>query len=245
MADRSYVVTGGAAGVGRAIVRRLSREGAVVVLDVTQAQDAPEVASWVVGDARDPEVALAAAAAAEAAGPLSGWVNNAAVFDVASLDSASATEVLDLVGANLALALVGCHTAVNHYLRHERAGAIVNVSSHQATRPVRGALPYATAKAAIEGLTRALAVDHGPRGIRTNAVALGSISTERYEQYRRTHPGVDDDMAALHPLGRVGRAEEVADAVAYLLSPAAGFVNGAVLPVDGGRSVNGPDPEAI
>jgi NAD(P)-dependent dehydrogenase (short-subunit alcohol dehydrogenase family) len=59
-------------------------------------------------------------------------------------------------------------------------GALVNVSSHQTGRPVRGALPHATAKAAIEGLTRALAVDYGPHGIRANAVALGSIATERY-----------------------------------------------------------------
>ena len=134
---------------------------------------------------------------------------------------------------------------MNHYLSHQRAGAIVNVSSHQAQRPVRGALPYATAKAAVEGLTRAVAVDHGPQGIRTNAVALGSISTPRYEAYRSEHPGVDQQMAALHPLGRVGTAAEVAEAVAYLISPAAGFINGVVLPVDGGRTVNGPDPEAI
>ena len=140
--------------------------------------------------------------------------------------------------------MTGCHTAVSHFLAHQRPGAIVNVSSHQAQRPVRGAMTYATAKAAIEGLTRALAVDHGPDGIRTNAVALGSISTARYEAYRAQHPEVDAQMAALHPLGRVGAAVEVADAVAFLLSDQAGFVNGAVLPVDGGRAVNGPDPEA-
>jgi NAD(P)-dependent dehydrogenase (short-subunit alcohol dehydrogenase family) len=110
---------------------------------------------------------------------------------------------------------------------------------------VRGALPYSTAKAAIEGLTRAVAVDHGPDGIRTNAVALGSIRTERYDAYRSAHPEVDSQMVALHPLGRVGTSAEVADAVAFLLSAQAGFVNGVVLPVDGGRAVNGPDPEAL
>jgi NAD(P)-dependent dehydrogenase (short-subunit alcohol dehydrogenase family) len=95
------------------------------------------------------------------------------------VDRSTASEVLELITANLTLAVTGCHTAVNHFIARRRAGAIVNVSSHQAQRPVRGALAYATAKAAVEGLTRAVAVDHGPDGIRANAIALGSISTAR------------------------------------------------------------------
>lgn len=244
-APSSFVVTGGAAGVGRAIAERLAREGHVVVVDTaTRLGWSHERVELVSGDAGDHRVAIRAAESAEARGAMTGWVNNAAVFRDASLDGAPPGEILALVTANLALAVTGCHTAVNHFLARHRAGAVVNVSSHQALRPVRGALPYATAKAAIEGLTRAVAVDHGPHGIRANAVALGSISTARYEAYRADHAGADAQMAGLHPLGRVGTAEEVAEAVAFLVSDRAGFINGAILPVDGGRAVQGTDPEA-
>ena len=114
---------------------------------------------------------------------------------------------------------------------------------------MRGALPYATAKAAIEGLTRALAVDYGPDGIRVNAVALGSIVTARYAELLAAETAdrrqrITEQVAALHPLGRAGEAAEVADVVAYLLSDRSRYVTGTVIPVDGGRSVLGQDPES-
>jgi hypothetical protein len=153
------------------------------------------VPSALSGDARDPAVARRAAGVAGRAGPLPGWVNNAAVFRDATL-------------------------------RHGAAGA----------------LPCATAKAAVESLTRPVAVDHGPDGIRANAVAPGSISTARFEEYRAAHPETDGHMAALHPVSRVGTPAGVADTVAFLLSEQAGFISGITLPVGGGRAANGLDP---
>lgn len=257
--SQSVVVTGGGRGVGRAIVERLatSADTVVVVIEMD-----PSATEWVrshaaharlasvTGDAADPSTTAAAADVAESAGPLAGWVNNAAVFRDAALHDTPVDEVIRLVGLNLNPAIVGSATAVRRMLAAGAGGAIVNVSSHQASRAVRGSLPYVTAKSALEGLTRALAVDYGPHGIRTNAVALGSIRTERLDGYlRQQRPETADliraDLQRLHPVGRPGEVEEVAAAVAYLLSDDASFVNGAIVPVDGGRSALGLDPEAV
>jgi NAD(P)-dependent dehydrogenase (short-subunit alcohol dehydrogenase family) len=255
--SRSYVVTGGGRGIGRAVVERLLGEGNTVVA----IERDPEALTWmnkhpagqcviaVVGDAADEHVVEHAADLVQDAGSFTGWVNNAAVFRDASLDSASAHTILELITMNLFPVIVGCRTAIRRFLAAGTHGAIVNLSSYQARQAVPGCTPYVTAKAAIEGLTRALAVEYGPYGIRVNAIAPGSVETERYEAFlRKKEPEaveqVEQEMRLIHPPGRVARSQEIAAAIVYVLSDDASFINGATLPVDGGRSVLAFDPES-
>jgi NAD(P)-dependent dehydrogenase (short-subunit alcohol dehydrogenase family) len=258
--NRSYVVTGGGRGIGRAVVERLLDDGGTGASTVVAVELDPAALAWaddhpagprvraVIGNAADDAVAQRAADVAQAGGALTGWVNNAALFQDASVDSVASSTVLELIATNLNPAVVGCATAIRRFLAAGTPGAIVNVSSHQARQAVPGCTPYATAKAAIEGLTRALAVEYGPRGIRVNAVAPGTIVTERYEQFLgRMEPAdaarIDQEMRLLHPMGRIGRPEEVAAAIVHLLSDDASFINGATVPVDGGRTVLTREPE--
>ena len=187
--SRSCVITGAASGIGRATAVELANRGwQVVAVDRDRTLlDELKVANAGIhicpGDVTDVSLLEHAANLAERDGPLKGWVNNAAVFPQGRrLDEVAEDEILRSLQINLVAVVHGCAIAARHMLAAGTAGSIVNVSSLQAMQVVRGCSIYATAKAGVEGLTRGTAVDYGPMGIRVNAVAPGTIATERYER---------------------------------------------------------------
>jgi 2-keto-3-deoxy-L-fuconate dehydrogenase len=230
------LVTGGASGIGRAVAELLlARGAAVAVLD--RAGDAPDGALFLVADVTDD--AAVRAAVDEAAARLGGLdivVNNAGIGaqgTVADNDDDEWRRVLDV---NV-LGMVRVARAALPHLRRSAHAAIVNTSSVAATAGLPNRALYSATKGAVYSLTLAMAADHVADGIRVNCVCPGTADTPWVQRLLQAADDPEAERAALNarqPMGRLVSAAEVAEAIAYLASPAAASTTGTALGVDGG-----------
>jgi 3-oxoacyl-[acyl-carrier protein] reductase len=240
------IVTGSGHGLGRAIALELAKHGCNVVLhgrDRTQvAQAAEELAQHGVdtatylGDVRDSETGRRLAALALARwGRIDALVNNAGINVIKPTLELTDEEWRAVIDTDLSAPFY-CSRAVAPTMLAQQRGCIVNVSSllGLTALPMRAA--YAAAKHGLIGLTKVLAVEWGPQGIRVNAIAPGMFPMDKDTSIMR---GSTDQLLARTPLGRFGEAEEVGKLAHYLISDAARFVSGATLTIDGGWAAFG------
>ncbi|MCC8477000.1 beta-ketoacyl-ACP reductase [Streptomyces sp. CS149] len=227
---RSVLVTGGNRGIGLAVARAFAAQGDAVAV-THRGSEAPEGLLGLRCDITDPEQLDAAVAAAETAnGPLDIVVANAGITDdklTLRMDDADFHRVLD---TNLGGAFRTARSSVVSMVRRRR-GRLIFISSVAGLRGSAGQVNYASSKAGLVGLARSLARELGPRGITANVVAPGLVETD---MARRLSDRQREGILGEVPLKRAGQPEEVAAAVLWLASEHAGYVTGAVVPVDGG-----------
>lgn len=245
LAGEVAIVTGGSRGIGRAIVELLARAGAAVAFCGRDASAGAEAAAQLRGlpvaftaadVASERDVAALVEGCVERFGPPTILVNNAGVN--ANFDAVAMTEAEwdRFFGVDLKAAWL----AAKHVLPHMQAagrGAIVNVSSLHGFATLEGFFPYAAAKSGLLGLTRSLALDYGPHGIRVNCVAPGFVRTRLVQESidrNADRAAAEAAMTRGVALGRIGEPEEVARVVRFLVSQEASYVTGASLLVDGG-----------
>ncbi|TFV81236.1 SDR family oxidoreductase [Blastococcus sp. CT_GayMR20] len=242
------VVTGAAQGLGKAIARRFAEDGGHVVgLDLSDAvtdvvREFGDGHDAVVGDATDPALLRRACErAAELGGGLRTVVLNAGVIAPGETVGYPLEDWDRVLGVNLRGAFIGAQVA-RPFLT--QGGSMVLISSITATRGFGARAAYCASKAGVDGLVRSFAMEWGPDGIRVNGVAPGTIETEMQKAMVASGRVSVKRYVDRIPMNRIGRPEEIADAVAYLASERASYVSGVILAVDGGWASAGLPAQA-
>ncbi len=244
LSGRTALITGGGTGIGLAIAKCLAASGAKVVLGGRReeplqiaAAEIGELASIQVMDVNDTAAAPALAETLrEAHGPIGILVNNAGINMKKPFTETSEEEMLGVFQTNVmgGLALA---RALHPQLKESGQGSVVFISSMAALMGIPLVAAYSVAKSAMTGAVRAIAVEWGTDGIRVNAVAPGWIDTAMSRRAFEGDPARKEKILTRTALGCLGDTEDVGWSVAYLCSPAAKFVTGTVIPVDGGASM--------
>jgi NAD(P)-dependent dehydrogenase (short-subunit alcohol dehydrogenase family) len=243
--DKVVVITGALAGIGQATARAFAEEGARLVLSgrnetagqalVAELKASGAEAEFVAADVRkDEEVGALLDRAVARFGRVDVLVNNAGTEGKPGpLAEQTAESLAATFDTNVAGTLFGLKHAFR--IMGEQGGAVVNISSTYGHRGGAGAAIYAASKHAVEGLTKSAALEGAPKGIRVNAVAPGPVATAMLDRFAGGQQQAQQ-MAAGVPIGRLGRPEDIADAIVFLASDRAGFITGQVLGVDGGKN---------
>ena len=247
--DKVAVITGSSRGIGQSIARAFSREGAYVVLNgrKTFSKRLKELANEieseggkslsVVGDVRDSRTAQRLIQKAiETFGRIDILVNNAGISPMAPIEQISEREWDDVFRVNLKSTFL-CSKEVLPYMKRQRSGVVLNISSGSAKSGGVGA-HYAASKAGVNTFTKSLAFDGAPYGIRANAISPGPIETEMADA--NFSPERKRVLESLIPLGRLGKTSDIADAAVFLCSEEASYITGEILELDGGLNFHKP-----
>ncbi len=249
--DKKIVITGAASGLGLATAQRLAEEGAMLALVDLDEQSLKMVTAKLPGSAshihvaadvaQEDDVRRYVARTMEAFGRIDGFFNNAGVEGRQNMtENYGAAEFRRVLSINLDGVFFGM-AEILKIMRAQGGGSIVNTASVGGIRGVGNQTGYAASKHGVVGLTRNSAVEYGEYGIQVNAIAPGAIMTAMVEGSLRQIAGENWEEAgrefvSVNPMKRFGRPEEVAALVCFLLSGEAPFINGAVIPIDGGQS---------